>query len=91
MKSLEESKSYLNNDEITSLKKDQEKKIKPAAYLNAKIQPLMRAGDPEQVSLLAEALERLEAVVGGSRVQAEAVEDPEGDHGGEVLTGRFLR
>ena len=54
------------------------------------IQPLMRAGDPEQVSLLAEALERLEAVVGGSRVQAEAVEDPEGDHGDEVFTGRFF-
>ena len=55
------------------------------------IQPLMRAGDPEQVSLLAEALERLEAVVGGSGVETETVEDPDGDHGDEVLTGRFLR
>ena len=54
------------------------------------IQPLMRAGDPEQVSLLAEALERLEAAVGGSRAEAETVEDPDGDHGDEVLTGRFF-
>ena len=89
LRSLQKAKNLLN-EEVGSLTEQQEK-IKPAADLNAKIQLLMRAVDPEQVPLLAAALHLLEAVVDGPRLQAEAIKDPDGDHGEEDSTGRFLR
>ena len=79
LKSLKESKSYLSDQEVAAFRKQQESKINLAAALNAKIQPLMKVGNPDQVALLAEAVERLRAAVGGSGVQTEADDEDEDD------------
>ena len=72
LKVLKGSKKYLSDGEIAAFKKDHLEKMERVASMNAKIQPLMKAGDPDQVPLLAEAVERLAKVVGRSQVDVPA-------------------